>query len=90
MITTEECLELAGRLGIASTYGSPTCLDFTDSRFVLLEAMKMDDWEAFKDYICYKITKRYYFHDIDEFCEVMVDTTGKLAKLLLEYLRRKE
>lgn len=104
MITTEECLELAGRLGIASTYGSPTCLDFTDASFVLQEAMKNHvQYELFTSWVTNNKIPHELFTTwvtnnkiplgdvISVFWgELMIDQTGKLAKLLLEYLRSKE
>lgn len=55
---------------------------------VLREALKRDDWEDF-------LTNIDGIPGYDEHADVVpvdlvVDNTGKLAKLLLEYLRRKE
>ncbi len=105
MITTRECRELANRLSIAwPEPQNPLQLfyvnnvwvskeemrrpDFRDARFVLQEAMKMDYWEDFLQTV----------DDYNAICgadslipvSLVIDNTGKLAKLLLEYLRRKE
>lgn len=90
MITTEECFELAKRLGIVPTPDRFVYLDFTDSRFVLREAMKNHvQYELFTIWV----TKNEIpLGDVISvfWGELMIDQTGKLAKLLLEYLRRKE
>lgn len=105
MITIEECQELANRLSIAWPEPQNPLqlfymngvvidkekigqLDFTDARAVLRQALQMDYWEDF-------LTNIDGIPGYDEHADVVpvdlvVDTTGKLAKLLLEYLRSKE
>jgi len=83
-----ECFELAKRFGLASTYDNLIYLDFVDARAVLHQALQMDDWEEF-------LVSIDGIPGYDEHADVVpvglvVDNTGKLAKLLLEYLRRKE